>query len=294
MRMVCMVCMVSYAKAGTANEFPGGGFPPGNYDSRARQALKQTMQTMQTMQWCRRPLNEQSRHFWFHYDVARGRDAGEVTMRKRRRRTDGVLMTVNPILKSKVASGVTRLGRARRVGRDQGVVDRSDYGHGIRLKSIRTRDGDVLREADVTVEDAPDPNAPRTTVRRARRTDSLMVLYRAGTIEAHHLDAGEMLRAQMEASSPSMPGMVRSEVHVAPFLRSTVSDRQLRACSKVRSAIVALGATRSVVEWILLNGTIGGYARHTQIRHTTAAGLLRDGLDRLARHFDLAPVSACD
>lgn len=29
MRMVCMVCMVSYAKPGTANEFPGDGFPPG-------------------------------------------------------------------------------------------------------------------------------------------------------------------------------------------------------------------------------------------------------------------------
>ena len=59
MRMVCMVCMVSYAKPGTANEFPGAACP-GNYDSRARQALNQTMQTMQTMQWRRPPLNEQS------------------------------------------------------------------------------------------------------------------------------------------------------------------------------------------------------------------------------------------
>jgi hypothetical protein len=242
-----------------------------------------------------------------------------VIMRKRRRLANGVSVTTDPgppelaearldrirakaplmlalateaIRLSKAAVVAGQFARAVRVGRDLGVVNRNDYGHGIRLKPIRARDGTLLREADVTVEDAPDPDAPKVTVRRARRTDSLRVLFRAGTIEPHHVDAGEKLRANMEASSSSMLGMVRSEVHVAPFLRTTVSDRQLRARCKVRCAILALGSTWPVVEWILLNGTIGGYAQRASIRHKTAAGLLRDGLGRLARHFDKTPVSA--
>ena len=172
------------------------------------------------------------------------------------------------------------------------MVNRSDYGAGIRLKAIRAHDGALLREADVTVADAPDPHLPRVTVRRARRTDPLIVLCRAGTIDQRQVDAGELLRAAMEESLPSMPGVTRSEVHVAPFLRATVSDRQLRACRTVRSAFLILGDKLPVVVWILLGGTIGGYAAHARMRHTTAADLLRNGLDRLARHFGLAPVSA--
>ena len=48
---------------------------------------------------------------------------------------------------------MAQLARARRVGRDLGVVDRSDYGHGIRLAPIRGSGGAILREADVVVDD---------------------------------------------------------------------------------------------------------------------------------------------
>jgi hypothetical protein len=242
-----------------------------------------------------------------------------MTRRKSLRRGDGVMVTADPgppelagarldrirakaplllalatepIRRSKAVAAAAQFARAGRVGRDLGVVNRSDYGHGIRLKPIRARNGALLREADVRVADAPDPDAPRVTVRRARRTDSLLVLYRARTIEPHHLDAGEMLRAKMEESLPSMPGVTRSEVHIAPFLRATVSDRQLRACRTVRSAFLTLGDKLPVVVWILVGGTIGGYAAHARMRHTTAAGLLQSGLDKLARHFGLAPVSS--
>ena len=240
-------------------------------------------------------------------------------MRKRRRPADGARLISNPGLRdpvrarrarirekasalldlaveaigqSRATAEAQQLARARRVGRDLGVVGRSDYGAGIRLKAIRTHDGTLLREADVTVADAPDPNLPRVTVRRARRTDPLIVLCRAGTIDQREVDAGELLRAAMEESLPSMPGVTRSEVHVAPFLRATVSDRQLRACRTVRAAFLILGDKLPVVVWILLGGTIGGYAAHARMRHTRAADLLRDGLDRLVRHFGLAPTSS--
>ena len=189
-------------------------------------------------------------------------------------------LATKPIRLSKAAAAAAQLARARRVGRDLGVVNGSDYGAGIRLKAIRARDGALLREADVTVADAPDPDVPRVTVRRARRTDPLIVLCRAGTIDQRQVDAGELLRAAMEASLPSMPGVTRSEVHVAPFLRATVSDRQLRACRTVRSAFLILGDKLPVVVWILLGGTVGGYAAHARMRHTTAADLLRNGLDK--------------
>ena len=172
------------------------------------------------------------------------------------------------------------------------MVNGNDYGAGIRLEAIYGHDGALLREADVTVDDAPDPHMPKVTVRRARRTDPLIVLFRAGTIDEVQVDAGEQLRTAMEESLPPMPGVSRSEVHVAPFLRGTFSDRQLRACRTVRSASLILGDKLPVVVWILLGGTIGGYAAHVRTRHTTAAGLLQSGLDKLAQHFGLAPVSA--
>ena len=242
-------------------------------------------------------------------------------MRKRRRSADGARFTPNPgprepararrariretasaLLDLAIeASGQSRataiaeaeqLARARRVGRDRGVVNSNDYGAGIRLEAIFAHDGTLLREADVTVADAPDPHMPRVTVRRARRTDPLMVLCRAGTIDQLQVDAGELLRTAMEESLPPMPGVARSEVHVAPFLRGTISDRQLRACRTVRSAFLILGDKLPVVVWILLGGTIGGYAARARMRHTTAAGLLQSGLDKFARHFGLAPVSS--
>ena len=114
------------------------------------------------------------------------------------------------------AAEAAQLARARRVGRDLGVVNRSDYGHGIRLVPIRGPDRAILREADVVVADAPDPDMPNVTVRRARRSDPLEVLKRAGTINAREREAGEKLRDAIERSQPSLPGMFRSEIHVAP------------------------------------------------------------------------------
>ena len=50
-----------------------------------------------------------------------------------------------------------QLARARRVGRELSVVNRSDYGPGIRLAPVRGLGGAVLCDADVVVDDGTDP-----------------------------------------------------------------------------------------------------------------------------------------
>ena len=69
--------------------------------------------------------------------------------------------------------GVARAGPQIRGAAGRNPWNRSDYGHGIRLVPIRGRDRAILREADVAIADAPDPDMPNVTVRRARRTDPL-------------------------------------------------------------------------------------------------------------------------
>jgi len=95
------------------------------------------------------------------------------------------------------------------------------------------------------------------TIRRARRKDSLLALLRARTIEPYHVEAAERLRADMEASSPSMPGALRFGVHVAPFQVTGIAERHLAAAKSVRKAFAAIGADAlPVVDCILRGSTI--------------------------------------
>ena len=225
--------------------------------------------------------------------VSRSRPAGAAAARLDRIRAKAPLLlalATEPIRQAKAAAEAAQLARARRVGRDLGVVNRSDYGHGIRLVPIRGPGGAILREADVEVVDTPDPDMPNVTVRRARRTDPLEVLKRAGTINAREREAGEKLRDAIERSQPSLPGCSRSEVHVAPWNRVAISERQLKACQCVRRAVAALDkVVAPAVLWVVRDGgTIRGYAAFAHVRHTTAAELLRRGLGALADHYKLA------
>jgi hypothetical protein len=203
-------------------------------------------------------------------------------------------LATKPIRQAKAAAEAAQLARARRVGRDLGVVNRSDYGHGIRLVPIVGPGGAILREADVVVDDETDPRRPNVTVRRARRTDPLEVLKRAGTIDAREREAAEKLRDAIERSQPSLPGGSRSEVHVAPWNRVAISARQLTACQDVRRAVAVLdNGVISAVLWVVRDGgTIRGYAAFAHVRHTTAAELLRRGLGALADHYKLATPRA--
>jgi hypothetical protein len=116
------------------------------------------------------------------------------------------------------------------------------------------------------------------------------VLTHAGTINAREREAGEKLRDAIEREQRSLPGVSRSEVHVAPWDRPTISEQQLRACQDVRRAVAALdNVVVPAVLWILrAGGTIRGYAAFAHVRHTTVADLLRRGLGALADHYKLA------
>jgi hypothetical protein len=197
-------------------------------------------------------------------------------------------LATEPIRQAKAVAEAAQLARARRIGRDLGVVNRSDYGHGIRLVPIRGPGGVILREADVVVDDGPDPRRPNSTVRRARRTDPLDVLKREGTINARESEAGEKLRDAIEWSQSSLPGVSRSEVHVAPWDRAAISEQQLKAQRHVDSALAALDeSVTAAVLWVPNGGTIRGDAEFWHVRHTRAAELLRRGLGALADHFGL-------
>jgi hypothetical protein len=213
---------------------------------------------------------------------------GRTTGHRQRQSIDPV--PPEAIRQDRLQQRAEQLARARRVGRDTGLVKSSDYGPGIRLQPARAHDGTMLRDADVTVGDAPDPDMPKRTIRRARRTDHLLVLLREGTIDQRQADAGEMLRNAMERSQRSMPVTPRSEGHVAPWDRTAISEQQLKAGCHVRRALAALGGVaRSAVLCIVRDGgTIRDYAAFAHVGHTTAAELLRRGLGALADYYKLA------
>jgi hypothetical protein len=74
---------------------------------------------------------------------------------------------------------------------------------------IRARDGTVLREADVVVAHASEPELPKVTIRRARRIDPLIALFQTGTIGQRQVDAGELLRvaqSSLHALRCAQPG----------------------------------------------------------------------------------------
>ena len=193
------------------------------------------------------------------------------------------------IRQTRIGARAEQVARARRVGRDYGIVATCDYGPGLRLEPVHAHDGALLREADVMVADAPDPDAPKRTIRRARRTDHLLSLLREGTIDRRQADAGELLYNAMERAQCSLPAVSRSEVHVPPWDRTAISEQQLKARRHVDSALAALdNAVTPAVLWVLDGGTIRGYAAFAHVRHMTVADLLCRGLSALADHYRLA------
>ena len=197
---------------------------------------------------------------------------------------------ITRIRAARAADELARAARASRVGCDDGVQHGRDYGPGLRLRPARgRRRGERLRDADVEIEEGPDPARPNATVRRARRSDPLVALLRAQTITIREFDAAGLLRDELQAAQTSIPCAGQSSIHVPPFQRIGISDRQVDAASASRRGLAAVGVlNRAAVLWIVLGGTIRGYAAFARVRHTTAAELLRRGLCALADHYKLA------
>ena len=170
------------------------------------------------------------------------------------------------IRSARAADDIARVSRAARVGRDDGVQHGRDYGPGLRLRPMRgRRRGERLRDADVEIEDGPDPDRPNNTVRRARRSDPLVALLRAQTITAREFDAAELLRDELQAAQASIPCTGQASIHVQPFRRTGVSDRQVNAAGAARRAMAAVAVVnRAVVLWIVLGGTVEGFALYAR------------------------------
>lgn len=175
-----------------------------------------------------------------------------------------------------------------------GAEDESggDYGPAIRRRDIRWQ-GEVLRVADVRVEDGVDPAAPKQRVRRAVRSDPLDALRRAGSITGREVDAAEEMRRYLEQLEPAMGGGLGVAVQSAAFDRMPITPMHLVAARKVRMATATLGERYwPPVCWVLLHGTVEGYARERRIRLARAGELVRSGFAMLADHLFGKAVAA--
>lgn len=184
--------------------------------------------------------------------------------------------------KSHADAELAQIARAARVGHDDGVQHGRDYGPGLRLRAV------AHRQADVVLEDGPDIDRPNETVRRARRSDPLLALRRAGSIAARDFEAAERLREELEAGQPSMPTCAGNPagVFTAPHLRIGISELQIEACAAARLAIAAVsGVNRQAVLWVVLGGTVLGYRAYAGCRNETARGWVMAGLAELADYY---------
>ena len=198
-----------------------------------------------------------------------------------------VMMALEAIRRGAIADEVAQLAQVARVGVDDGKQGDRDYGPGIQLRLVRARrGGGVLRDVSVQIEEGAAPDQPNVTVRRARRVDPLTRLAKAGTINRRQHDAADMLRDQVEASESSMMGGGGSEIHVPPYERIPIGDKQVKACGKARRALAAVTPVHQpVLLWVLVGGTVDGYASYARIRQTSAPVLLQAGLTELADHY---------
>jgi hypothetical protein len=84
----------------------------------------------------------------------------------------------------------------------------------------------------------------------------------------------------------SIPCTGQSSIHVQPFRRTGISDRQVNAVGASRRAMAAVAvANRAVVLWIVLGGTVEGFALHARTRRAPCGERLKAGLGELADHY---------
>lgn len=176
--------------------------------------------------------------------------------------------------------------RARRVGRDTGVQDRCDRGHSIQHMLIRDGQGHVLRPVELAVEEVRDPDNPKRRQRRARRSDPLVALRRAGSISRRGWDAGERYRRDLEGTRvPIRVGVPLAAGQGAQAGQPFIS--QVKAWTKVRRALAVVPPhSRAVLDWVVAGrGTITGYAAECHVCHSTASTWLSHALEHLADHY---------
>jgi hypothetical protein len=148
----------------------------------------------------------------------------------------------------------------------------------------------LLREADVEIETGADPERPNRSATRARRSDPVHALKKAGTIGHREIDAVERLRGDMEAADARMPVGTITGARVQGHMRLGVTDRELNATRAVRQALAHVSPlNHAEVVWVSCGGSLSGLERFAGTRHELAASRLRAGLGELA-DFYYGPV----
>jgi hypothetical protein len=144
-----------------------------------------------------------------------------------------------------------------------------------------------LARGDVAVAEAPDPDQPNRTIRRARVVWVPDVLLANGTIGQAQHDAASRLH---DAYALGILGARdRLTVYVdrtgAP---SGLADARLAAASDYREATQAVGQiAMAPLSWCVLSyGTVAGWATQRGWNPHRAMGYLLAAMDRLAEHYE--------
>jgi hypothetical protein len=146
-----------------------------------------------------------------------------------------------------------------------------------------------LDRGEVMVCDAPDPDQPNRTIRRAKAEWLPDKLLANGTIGQQHHDAATRYHNAYEVGI--LGARDRLSVYVdcrgAP---AGIADAQLAAATDYRQATQAVGLTLSAaLVWCVLGrGTAAGWAADRGWNPHRAQGYLLAALDRLADHYENA------
>lgn len=151
--------------------------------------------------------------------------------------------------------------------------------------------GTAVRRArgDVMVEDAPDPDAPKRTIRRARAVWAPDVLLRTQAIDKQMHDAA--VRYMDSYQLGVLGAKDRSMVFVSRSgSPGGMAEARLAAVTDWRKATQAVGIILSpILTWCVLgHGTLRGYAADCGGSREAAHRSLLAALDRLADHFGRA------
>jgi hypothetical protein len=147
---------------------------------------------------------------------------------------------------------------------------------------------DILRHrGEVMTLDAPDPDSPNRTIRRAKRVWAPDVLLKNGSIDQAMHDAATRLH---DAYALGVQGARdRLTVYVdRTGSPSGYADGQLAAARDYREAAQAVGQIgMAPLAWcVLSHGTVEGWAAEKRLNPHAAKGQLLMALEMLAQHYD--------
>jgi hypothetical protein len=143
-----------------------------------------------------------------------------------------------------------------------------------------------IERGEVDVLDAPDPDHPNATLRRAKAVWAPDVLLRNGTIDQAHHSAATRLHDAYAL------GVMGARDRLAIYIAKTgapsgYADAQLAAAEDYRRAAQAVGiVAMSALSWcVISHGTVAGWAECKGWPVQRAQGYLLAALDRLAEHY---------